>query len=94
MLINVNLLASFRMIAGARADTLHMSDGATLKDVIDQVLKNHPKLNSHWLDEKGELRGHVHVYVNGYDANTFPQKLDTTVKENDEVDFIPPVAGG
>ncbi len=94
MIINVSLLASFKMIAGAHTIRLDLPDGATIRNVVDGVVRLYPKLQTHWLDEKGELRAYVHIFVNGNEANTLPQKLDTVVKETDEIDFIPPVAGG
>ena len=94
MIVNVNLIATFKMIAGVRAVTLELPEHATLEDAVAAVLQQHPVLRAHWLNEKKELRGHVHVFINGDDANTLPLKLETVLNPNDEVDFIPPVAGG
>lgn len=94
MIITANLIATFKMIAGTREVVLDLPADSTLQEVVKAVLDAHPKLCKHWLNEKRELRAHVHVFLNGDDANTLPLKLDTILHPADEVDFIPPVAGG
>lgn len=94
MIVTANLIATFKFLAGTREVVLNLLDNSTLQDVVNGVLQEKPKLRSHWLNDKGELRAHVHVFINGDDANTLPLKMETIVKNGDEVDFIPPVAGG
>jgi molybdopterin synthase sulfur carrier subunit len=45
------------------------------------------------LDDSGELRRFVNVYVNEEDVR-FLQKLDTPLKDGDEVSIVPAIAGG
>jgi molybdopterin synthase sulfur carrier subunit len=45
------------------------------------------------VDEAGQLRRFVNVYVNGEDVR-FLQGLDTVLKPGDEVSIVPAVAGG
>ncbi len=94
MVIKVNLLASFKLIAGVGSLDLHLLEGATIQDAVEAVIYTCPMLQPHWLDENGELWPYVQVFINGDDANILHQKLQTPVKDGDEIDFIPPVAGG
>lgn len=94
MTIKVNLLASYRLIANEKDLVLDPPDGATIRDVIGMIFKIHPELERHWVDTAGDLYVYVHVYLNKDDVNTLPLKLDTLVRNGDEIDFIPPVAGG
>ena len=46
------------------------------------------------VDQDGNLFGHVHLFVNGRDSRFLENKLDTTVKPDDKIDFFPAVGGG
>ncbi len=94
MKIKVNLLAAYRLIADTRDMILEVPEGETVNGVVSRVVKLFPRLRQHWMDDRGELYVHLHIYINKDDVNTLPLKLDTPVKENDEIDFIPPVVGG
>ncbi len=39
--------------------------GATVRDVLDRVFADHPRVRGYVLDEQGSLRQHVVVFVNG-----------------------------
>ena len=45
------------------------------------------------MDESGELRRFVNVFVNGEDVR-FLSGLETPLKSGDEVSIVPAVAGG
>ncbi len=45
------------------------------------------------LDESGQLRRFVNIYVNGDDVR-FSDGLGTPLKDGDEVSIVPAVAGG
>ena len=58
------------------------------------------KLNGEFLDfkarlvdENGELRYFVNIYLNGEDVR-FMDGLSTSTKEGDEISIVPAVAGG
>lgn len=94
MKINVNLLAAYRLITDTKEMVLEVPEGETINGVVARVLKLYPSLRPHWMDDRGELFVHLHIYINKDDVNTLPLKLETLVNENDEIDFIPPVVGG
>jgi molybdopterin synthase sulfur carrier subunit len=93
-MIQVNLIATFKMIAGKNGLTLDLPEGKTVKDAVTAVLLKVPALRPHWLNDQGEIHAHVHIYLNGDDVNTLLDGMETVLKNNDELDFIPPVAGG
>ena len=45
------------------------------------------------VDENGDLRYFVNIYLNGEDVR-FLQGLETTTNSGDEVSIVPAVAGG
>ena len=67
--------------------------GASVRDVLDSVFAEHPRLRSYILDDQGSLRRHVHIYVN--DARiSDPVRLADPVDERDEVFVFQALTGG
>ena len=57
-------------------------------------MRQFPVLESHWLDDHGNLLAHLTVILNKVDVNSLPDGLETRIKAEDELDFLPPVGGG
>ncbi len=68
-------------------------DSATLGQLVDGLNETYPGFKERLLDENGDLRYFVNIYLNGEDVR-FLQGLDTTTKSGDEVSIVPAVAGG
>jgi sulfur-carrier protein len=94
VIVQINLYATFRLIAGVKSIRLDSPDGTSIMEVIQEIVKIYPVLKNHWLDENGEIHAHVHVFLNGNDAAILPSGLKTPLKSKDTLDFFPPVAGG
>ena len=78
-----------------------LSDGQTTVDVdatdlanaIDALDARYPGFRDRLLDEKGELRQFVNVYLNDEDVR-LGAGLRAKVHEKDEISIVPAVAGG
>ena len=79
-----------RMTSGADKVELEVAD---LSQMIDRLESDYPGFKERLLDEEGELRYFVNIYVNGEDIR-FDQGLRTAIKSGDEVSIVPAVAGG
>jgi molybdopterin synthase sulfur carrier subunit len=77
----------------ARGNAEARTDGDTLSAVIEDLERQFPGIKERILDEAGELRRFVNVYVNQEDVR-FLQGLKTALKETDEVSIVPAIAGG
>ena len=88
------LYATFRLIAGQKVFTLDLPAGTTVRQAVHALVEHCPALRPHWLDEKGEIHAHVHIFVNGHDISTLEQGEDLPLQPEDVLDFFPPVAGG
>jgi len=66
--------------------------GATVKDVIEDLEKNHPGMKDRLLDDKG-VRRFVNIYVGDEDIR-FLDGLSTPLKSGDEISIVPAIAGG
>ena len=67
--------------------------GTTVREVLASLVSDYPGLGTNILDESGDLRKFVNVYVDDEDIR-FLDKLDTPVAADDEVAILPAVAGG
>ena len=66
---------------------------AALSAMIDRLEADYPGIRERLIDENGELRYFVNIYLNGEDVR-FLQGLDTTAAAGDEISIVPAVAGG
>jgi molybdopterin synthase sulfur carrier subunit len=67
--------------------------GASVGEVIDQLVGQHPQLREHLLTQDGALHRFVNVYLNGQDVR-YLGELDTPVGERDTLILLPAMAGG
>jgi molybdopterin synthase sulfur carrier subunit len=66
---------------------------STLSEMIDKLDTNYPGFKERLVDENGELRYFVNIYLNGEDVR-FLKGLNTSTKSGDEISIVPAVAGG
>ena len=69
------------------------AQGQTVGELIEDLEARHPGLRERLLDDAGQLRRFVNVYVNDEDVR-FEKGLATQVPEGGRVSIIPAVAGG
>ena len=69
------------------------ASGATLSEVLDDLDSNYAGIKGRILDDNGELRRFVNVYV-GNDDVRFLENLATPTPEGTQISVIPAVAGG
>ena len=67
--------------------------GGTVEVVLTAVGRAHPGVGQRVLDERGALRPHVNVYVNG-ESIRYLDGAETPVGDADEVWILPAVSGG
>ena len=69
------------------------ASGATLGEVVGQLVDSHPGLRDQLLTPDGQLHRFVNVYLNGQDVR-YLSGLDTPVGERDTLIVLPAMAGG
>jgi len=67
--------------------------GDTLAEVLDDLDASYPGIKGRILDEAGQLRRFVNVYV-GNDDVRFLDHLATATPDGTQISVIPAVAGG
>ena len=68
-------------------------NAANIGDAITELQSRFPGIAERLIDEKGEVRRFVNVYVNEEDIR-FLQNRETPLKDGDEISIIPAIAGG
>lgn len=69
------------------------AEGDTVGALLQALISAHPGLGKPLLDENGQPRRFVNLYLNGEDVR-FLQNTDTGLKEGDELSIVPAIAGG
>lgn len=67
--------------------------GATVGDLVESLEGQFPGMRDRLVDETGELRRFINVYVNEEDIRFLDGKK-TALKEGDQVSIVPAIAGG
>jgi molybdopterin converting factor small subunit len=80
-----------RPAAGGQATVA--ADGATVGEVFEDLIRQHPGLRDQILTAEGEPHRHLNVYLNDDDIR-YLGKLDAKVTEKDTLTLMPAVAGG
>jgi len=68
-------------------------DSAIMGDLVDKLNSEYPGFKDRLVDEDGELRYFVNIYLNGEDIR-FMDGLKTATADGDEISIVPAVAGG
>ena len=64
-----------------------------LGDLVEKLNSEFPGFKDRLVDEEGELRYFVNIYLNGEDIR-FMDGLNTSTSSGDEISIVPAVAGG
>ena len=91
MSVAIRLPTVLRPSAGGQATV--EAEGATVGEVFDDLVRQHPGLRGQLLTEDGELHRHLNVFLNDDDIR-YLGKLDAKVGDSDTLTLMPAVAGG
>jgi sulfur-carrier protein len=69
------------------------ADGASVGDVLRNLVAAHPDTSTQIFSAEGELNRFVNVYLNDEDVRVL-NGLETAVGEGDELVILPAMAGG
>lgn len=64
-----------------------------LSDAIQQFISTYPKVKQNLLDEDGEIRSYIKLYI-GTDEVHPKEKGSVSLEEDTEVSIVPAIAGG
>ena len=91
MSVSVRIPTILRTYTGGESEV--SANGDNLAAVLDDLDSTYAGIKGRIVDEQGELRRFVNVYV-GNDDVRFLDSLDTATPEGTQISVIPAVAGG
>lgn len=91
MPVDVRLPTVLRQYAGGQSTV--KANGATVREVLDDLVLQFPQLNGQVVTEEGSLHKFVNVYVDDDDIR-YLDKLETKLSGAETVSILPAVAGG
>ncbi len=84
---HVTVHGKLKDLAGGSAE--HECSGATVLELLRELERAHPALEGWIVDERGKIRQHINVFVNGE-----REREDGEVGANDPVEVLPAISGG
>jgi sulfur-carrier protein len=87
----VRIPGSLREQVGGQS-TLEV-EGGTVQEILERLTAEHPGIRGRLLDDGGELRRFVNVFVDDEDIR-HQDGIQTAVQPGQQVSILPAVAGG
>jgi sulfur-carrier protein len=82
----VQVRGPLKEMAGGRGE--HAIEGATVGELLRELERAHPAVGGWILDERGQIRRHINVFVNGEQGSG-----ETAVGADDRIDVLPAISG-
>ncbi|MDX6536265.1 MAG: sulfur-carrier protein [Gaiellales bacterium] len=83
----VRLRGQLEKLAGGGSE--HEIEGATVNELLQGLEAKYSALEGWILDERGVVRRHINVFVNGESAEP-----ETAVADGDRIEILPAISGG
>ncbi len=94
MAVVVRVPTPLRRITNGQGEiSLDIEGHVSVRELIERLESMFPGFKERMVDEKGELRRFVNLYLNDEDIR-FLQGADTPVKDGDVLSIVPAIAGG
>jgi sulfur-carrier protein len=91
MPVLVRIPTPLRSITKGSAEV--QAEGQTVEGLVEDLERQFPGLKERLMDESGELRRFINIYVNEEDIR-FLESKKTALKDGDQVSIVPAIAGG
>lgn len=89
--ITVRIPTPLRRLANGQGEV--NIEAKTIREAIEALEANYPGFKERLVDENGELRRFVNLYLNDEDIR-FLKGIDTELKDGDTLSIVPAIAGG
>ena len=91
MPVTVHVPTPLRKLTGNQAEV--QIQAGSVAELVDSLEGSHAGIKERLVDEEGEIRRYVNIYVNEEDIRFLDGK-ETVLKDGDSVSIVPAIAGG
>lgn len=91
MAITVYIPTPLRKLTGNQSEV--QAEAVTVAELVESLEGAHAGIKEKLLDESGDIRRYVNIYVNDEDIRFLDGK-DTGLQDGDSVSIVPAIAGG
>jgi molybdopterin synthase sulfur carrier subunit len=92
--LRVSVYAGLRPIVGGKSVEIELPDGATVRQLIDELIRSWPDLGPYLLEDDGELSRRVNIVIDGRSVRYLTDGLSTPLASEHEIAIFPALAGG
>lgn len=92
--MQVQVYGTLRQITGKKTVALYVPSGATIRELLTELIRIYPALRSKLFDENGDLRIYVPLFVNGRNPRLLPGSIDRILQPDDVVSLFSPYSPG
>ncbi len=93
MTVTFNVAGFLTDFTNGQSKIVMDSSASTVGEALDNLWRQHLGLRDRVLNEKGNLRPHVNVFLNEDNVRR-KQLLDTALSDHCEITILPAVSGG
>jgi MoaD family protein len=92
--LRVRFYAGLRPVVGQNTVDVSLPEGATIQQLVDELVQRWPALRPYVLTNEGELSRQVNIVVDGRSIRYLADGLATRLSSEQEIAFFPALAGG
>ena len=92
--MQVNIYGTLRLITGQKTLQVVLPGSPTLRDLLEQIIRMVPALETELMESGGTLRQDQPIFVNGRNPRLHSDFLDQPLQPEDVISLFGPISSG
>jgi molybdopterin synthase sulfur carrier subunit len=92
--MNISFFAGLRQIVGQKTVDIPLSTGATVSQLVEEIIHTYPALERELWDEQQNLSPQVHIVINGRAIQFLEKGMNRQISGDDHISIFPAIGGG
>jgi MoaD family protein len=90
----VKIFGTLRLISGKKSVQVDLPGGTTLGDVLQEIIRQIPAMQTELMETGGSLRKDLPLFVNGRNPRLLPGAIDMALQPDDVISLFSPISSG